>query len=90
MTAPRPHPADLHRAELPRLRDTPAVFLTVAEATTFLRISAVTLGRWRMEGRGPPFRKFGRRVVYERADLSAWAEAQRRASTSEPDHHGAR
>jgi Helix-turn-helix domain len=63
-----------------------AVFLTAAEAAAFLRVSAVTLGRWRIEGCGPHYRKFGRRVVYARCDLIAWTEAQRRQSTSEPDH----
>jgi Helix-turn-helix domain len=63
---------------------TASVFLTTAEAAAFLRISPVTLGRWRIEGCGPAYRKFGRRVVYAHADLAAWTEAQRRASTSEP------
>jgi Helix-turn-helix domain len=59
------------------------VFLTAAEAAAFLRISPVTLGRWRIEGCGPAYRKFGRRVVYALADLAGWAEAQRQVSTSE-------
>jgi hypothetical protein len=41
------------------------------------------LGRWRIEGKGPTFHRFGRRVVYGRQDLGTWAEAQRRQSTSE-------
>jgi hypothetical protein len=61
----------------------PLVFLTATEMAAFLRISLVTLGRWRIGGCGPAYRKFGRRVVYAQADLTAWAEAQRRASTSE-------
>ena len=61
----------------------PAIFLNVAEAAALLRVSAVTLGRWRITGCGPPYRKFGRRVAYERSDLIAWADAQRRSSTSE-------
>jgi hypothetical protein len=83
MTEPRPRHADLNRAKLLHLSDTPAVFFTVVEAATFLRISAVTLGRWRIEGRGPPFRKFGRRVVYACDDLLAWAREQSRSSTSD-------
>jgi DNA-binding transcriptional MerR regulator len=63
--------------------DEPPVFLKTAEAAALLRVSPVTLGRWRIEGRGPPFRKFGRRVVYERADLVTWADAQKRLSTSQ-------
>ena len=58
-------------------------FLTVQEAANFLRLSAVTLCRWRIEGAGPSYCKFGRRVVYERSDLIAWGQAQKRSSTSE-------
>jgi excisionase family DNA binding protein len=58
-------------------------FLTVKEAAALLRISAVTLGRWRMEGRGPKFRKFGRRVTYAADELLAWANQQSRSSTSQ-------
>jgi len=64
---------------------TAAVFLTPSEAAELLRLSSITLGRWRGEGSGPPFRKFGRRVLYAHADLLAWAEAQRRLSTSDVD-----
>jgi hypothetical protein len=60
-------------------------FLSVSETAAWLRVSAVTLGRWRIEGCGPRFRKFGRRVVYAHADLVAWAEAQSRISTSTLD-----
>jgi excisionase family DNA binding protein len=62
---------------------TATVFLTVSEAAALLRLSKITLGRWRIEGKGPPFRKFGRRVLYATADLIAWGEAQKRVSTSE-------
>jgi helix-turn-helix protein len=83
MSEPRPQTTALRRAKPLRLSDTPPVFLTVAEAAIFLRISAVTLGRWRIEGRGPPFRKFGRRVMYAYEDLLAWAKEQSRSSTSD-------
>ena len=66
-----------------QLTGTYAVFLTTSEAGNFLRISPITLGRWRIEGYGPPFRKFGRRVVYSRDDLLAWANQQARSSTSD-------
>jgi len=41
----------------PLLSDTRETFLTVVEAAAFLRISPVTLARWRIEGRGPQFRE---------------------------------
>jgi excisionase family DNA binding protein len=60
------------------------IFLSAQEAAELLRISPVTLSRWRIEGRGPEYRKFGRRVRYGRTDLITWADAQRRRSTSAP------
>src|SRR5262249_55557419 len=60
-------------------------FLNAPEAAAWLRVSPVTLARWRIEGRGPPHHRFGRRVTYSLSDLIAWADAQRRQSTSEPD-----
>jgi hypothetical protein len=47
------------------------------------RLSPRTLEKWRVEGNGPPFRKFGRKVVYAESDLESWAEGQRRTSTSQ-------
>jgi hypothetical protein len=61
----------------------PPIFLDTREAAVFLRISPITLARWRIEGKGPAYRKFGRCVVYARADLTAWSDAQRRQSTSD-------
>ena len=63
--------------------NTNSPFLTTGEAAEFLRLSVVTLGRWRVEGVGPRYRKFGRKVVYGQADLIAWADAQTHLSTSE-------
>jgi hypothetical protein len=65
------------------IRTEPSEFLIADEAAALLRISTVTLSRWRIEGAGPPYRKFGRRVVYASADLFAWATTQKRFSTSE-------
>lgn len=35
-----------------------------------------TLAYWRHIGTGPRWAKLGRRVVYRRADVAAWVEAQ--------------
>ena len=70
------------RARNRRKRIFRPIFMTATEAATFLRVSAVTLGRWRISGHGPPFRKFGRKVVYRKRDLLVWAEQQTRTSTS--------
>ena len=63
----------------------PHIYLTQAEAADVLRISARSLERWRLEGTGPAYRKFGRRVVYGRADLETWAESRVFTSTSESE-----
>lgn len=48
-------------------------YLTVPEASDFLRVSKSTLNKWRCWGVGPPFMKVGaRKVVYRIEDLEAW------------------
>jgi excisionase family DNA binding protein len=58
-------------------------YLTQFEAAALLRLSERTLERWRVEGSGPPFRRFGRRVVYSKVDLDTWAESRCFESTSQ-------
>ncbi len=51
-------------------------------------IKAATLATRAVRGGGPPFRNFGRHVVYDLAAALAWAEARMsppRHSTSEVD-----
>ena len=48
----------------------------------YLNISEKTLERWRFEGKGPTFRKFGKRVLYADDVTDAWAKKQERTSTS--------
>lgn len=50
--------------------------LTTAEVAELLRTSTETLRYWRHNGNGPKSAKLGRRVMYRRADLEAWVEAQ--------------
>lgn len=52
-------------------------FLPQEEAAAFLHLSPRTLERFRVDGSGPVYCKLGRRVVYSRADLIAWAEHHR-------------
>lgn len=59
-------------------------FLDTKAAAELLGLSSGTLENWRLQGAGPVWRKHGRhRVLYSRAELLAWSEAQRRASTSD-------
>jgi hypothetical protein len=57
-------------------------FLLPEEAARFLRLSDSTLAKMRCTGGGPRFLKLGRKVVYRRDDLLAWANAQGVTSTS--------
>jgi hypothetical protein len=72
----------------PRLSPAPRqtannTFLTAKDAAELLNVSLISLGRWRIEGSGPPFCKFGRVVRYERSTRLDWARSRARASTSE-------
>ena len=57
-------------------------YLTQNEASEFLRLSARTLERWRVEGNGPRFHRFGKRVVYSKTALESWADERCFTSTS--------
>jgi excisionase family DNA binding protein len=57
--------------------------LTVQQAADYLGLSVSALNKWRVEGKGPAYRKLGKRVFYPADDLRTWAEAQTYRSTSE-------
>lgn len=58
--------------------------LTVDEAAARVKISKHTLNRWRVTGEGPPFVKYGPRLVrYIDHVLDAWAQKRLHGSTSE-------
>ena len=58
-------------------------YLNTEQAATILNISHRTLERWRIEGKGPDYRKFGKRVTYCESSLLEWAENQTHTSTSD-------
>lgn len=68
----------MHAPDAPSLH-----YLSNAQAAAYLNLSPRTLEKQRVIGGGPRFRKFGRRVVYALADLDAWADERRCASTSD-------
>jgi predicted DNA-binding transcriptional regulator AlpA len=69
----------------PKSRD----FLTQSEVAALLRLSPRTLERHRVSGTGPAYVKLGRKVVYSRDTIEAWALANTIRSTSEAGgHHG--
>jgi excisionase family DNA binding protein len=53
-----------------------APHLTDLGAAEYLGVSPATLRAWRLQCRGPAYRKLGRAVRYHRQDLDAWSEAQ--------------
>jgi hypothetical protein len=52
-------------------------FLTIEEAAELLRVKPGTLDNWRSEEKGPPYRRHGTRIVYERTALLKWSERHR-------------
>ncbi len=58
--------------------------LKEGEAAKILSLEVATLRRWRWSGRGPRFLKLGGAVRYDPADIDAFVESSRRASTSDP------
>jgi len=56
------------------------------EAAAFLGLSPRTLEKWRVIGGGPRFHKFGRRVMYSRSDLEAWANSRTFETTCDPEY----
>jgi predicted DNA-binding transcriptional regulator AlpA len=64
--------------------------MTVDEASAYIGLSVSTLNKLRVFGGGPVFLKLGRRVAYNIADLDAWLDSKRRASTSDNGKPAAR
>jgi hypothetical protein len=60
----------------------------VSEAANLLRVSKSWLDKKRLDGRGPAYHKFGRRVVYDLQDLEVWAAQNKRRHTSETSPNG--
>lgn len=50
------------------------VLLNTKEAAEVLRISAISLHRWRGQGKGPKFVELGRKIYYRPGDLDAYLE----------------
>ena len=45
--------------------------------------SKISRGRWRSQGRGPPFIKIGRKIFYRREKLADWLRNRESNSTAE-------
>jgi predicted DNA-binding transcriptional regulator AlpA len=57
--------------------------LSVSEAAQVLGMSVSWMNKRRTEGGGPPFHKFGRRVLYDSKSIEEWAESNRIATTAQ-------
>ncbi len=57
--------------------------LDTRQAAARLRLARRTLEKWRVEGRGPEYRKHGDRVYYTEQALEQWSQSQTRRSTSD-------
>ena len=55
----------------------PDVYYRPADEAMRLIATVGSLALWRHQGKGPPFTKFGHRVLYLGADLNAWLDARR-------------
>ena len=54
--------------------------LTIDEVAELLHTPVATLRFWRYRGTGPRSFKAGRRVMYRKADVAAWVDAQANAT----------
>jgi predicted DNA-binding transcriptional regulator AlpA len=60
--------------------------LDAVEAAKYMRLSRRRMDRYREDGNGPRFRKFGAKVVYTIADLDAWSAERVHQATDEPNY----
>jgi predicted site-specific integrase-resolvase len=67
-----PRPNDKHE-----IADDPPVYMREDELAARWRISVRTLQRWRREGRGPPFVRFGKRVAYGHLEVLSYEQRAR-------------
>lgn len=61
------------------------ILIPSREAAAYIGVSPETLENWRVRGEGPPFHKTpGRtgKVLYDPADIAAWRQQRRFASTA--------
>ena len=57
--------------------------LTSQQTADLLTIREGTLRIWRLQGKGPRFRRIGQQVRYDEADVIAYINAQTYISTSQ-------
>lgn len=63
--------------------ETPRRMLRVEDVAAITSLSASYLNKLRGSGMGPPFRKIGRAVLYDTAEVQSWLDQHSRSSTSD-------
>jgi len=63
--------------------DPAGTFIDECQVADMLCQSVRTIQKWRVTGNGPDFYKLGRSVRYRLSDVLAWADARRKAHTSQ-------
>lgn len=58
-------------------------YFTTKTLAEYAHTSTRTLERWRSEGGGPPFRKWGHKVLYNIDDVEAYLDAHKHDHTSQ-------
>lgn len=51
--------------------------LMSTETAARIRVTPTTLKVWRHRNQGPPFYRYGRRVVYRASEVDAWVRSHR-------------
>lgn len=59
-------------------------FITTNKVAEITGRSPRTVEKDRLTGSGPPFYKFGRRVLYRLDEVLEWTSSRRRRSTADP------
>ena len=52
------------------------MYLKAEQIAETLKVTSLTLYRWRRDGKGPPAVKIGRRYLYDEKAFQAWLAAQ--------------
>lgn len=60
-----------------------ALYITEKELSEWINVPVKTLQRWRWQGGGPPYAKFGGNVRYATSDILKYEKQSRHYSTSE-------
>ena len=63
--------------------ETNGTYLTPEELAARIRVAPSTLAKWRMEGDGPAFYKFGKRVLYRLDIVEQWERGNLRLNTAQ-------